>query len=43
MPVEDIFSIGGRGTVLTGRVEQGIIKPGDEVEVVGLREVGRTA
>jgi elongation factor Tu len=37
MPIEDIFSIKGRGTVVTGRVERGIIKPGDEVEVVGLR------
>eukprot|EP00250_Pteridium_aquilinum_P019024 c24258_g1_i1 orf=662-2035(-) len=37
MPIEDVFSIQGRGTVVTGRVEQGIIKPGDEVEVVGLK------
>ncbi|EFJ40653.1 mitochondrial translation elongation factor Tu [Volvox carteri f. nagariensis] len=38
MPVEDIFSIAGRGTVLTGRIEQGVIKPGEDVEIVGLRE-----
>lgn len=37
MPIEDVFSIQGRGTVVTGRVEQGIIKTGDEVEVVGLK------
>ncbi len=36
MPVEDVFSIKGRGTVPTGRVERGVIKPGDEVEIVGL-------
>jgi elongation factor Tu len=38
MPVEDVFSIQGRGTVVTGRVERGILKPGDEVEVVGLKD-----
>ena len=38
MPIEDIFSITGRGTVVTGRVEQGIIRPGDPVEIVGLRD-----
>ncbi len=38
MPIEDVFSISGRGTVVTGRVEQGKIKVGDEVEVVGIRE-----
>ena len=38
MPVEDVFMISGRGTVVTGRVETGKIKPGDEVEIVGLRE-----
>ncbi len=38
MPIEDVFSITGRGTVVTGRVERGIIKPGDEVEIVGLSE-----
>jgi elongation factor Tu len=37
MPVEDIFSISGRGTVVTGRVEQGVVKVGDEVEIVGIR------
>ena len=38
MPIEDIFSISGRGTVVTGRIEQGIIKVGEEVEIVGIRE-----
>ena len=38
MPVEDVFSITGRGTVVTGRVEQGIVNTGDEVEIVGIRE-----
>jgi elongation factor Tu len=42
MPVEDVFSIQGRGTVATGRVERGIIKPGEEVEIVGIRELSRT-
>jgi elongation factor Tu len=42
MPVEDVFSIQGRGTVATGRVERGIVKPGDEVEVVGIRELTKT-
>jgi elongation factor Tu len=42
MPVEDVFSISGRGTVVTGRVERGIIKTGQEVEIVGLRETQRT-
>src|SRR5690554_6528430 len=37
MPVEDVFSISGRGTVVTGRIERGVIKVGDEVEIVGLR------
>lgn len=37
MPVEDVFSIQGRGTVVTGRVEQGIVRTGDEVEIVGIR------
>ncbi|KDD76553.1 GTP-binding elongation factor EF-Tu/EF-1A [Helicosporidium sp. ATCC 50920] len=37
LPVEDVFSIQGRGTVVTGRIEQGVVKPGDEVEVVGIR------
>jgi elongation factor Tu len=38
MPVEDVFSIKGRGTVVTGRVERGMIKSGDEIEIVGLKE-----
>src|SRR5574337_161814 len=42
MPIEDVFSISGRGTVVTGRVERGIIKVGDEVELVGIREIQRT-
>ena len=42
MPIEDVFSIEGRGTVVTGRVERGIIKVGDEVEIVGLRETQKT-
>ena len=42
MPIEDVFSISGRGTVVTGRVERGIIKVGDEVEIVGLRPTTKT-
>lgn len=42
MPIEDVFSISGRGTVVTGRVEQGVIKVGDEVEIVGLRDTQKT-
>ena len=42
MPIEDVFSISGRGTVVTGRVEQGIIKVGEEVEIVGLRPTQKT-
>jgi len=42
MPVEDVFSISGRGTVVTGRIERGIIKVGDEVEIVGLRPTAKT-
>src|SRR5713226_1308564 len=42
MPIEDIFSITGRGTVVTGRVERGIVKVGDEVEIVGIRETKKT-
>ena len=42
MPVEDVFSITGRGTVVTGRVEQGMLNVGDEVEIVGLRELQKT-
>ena len=37
MPVEDVFSISGRGTVVTGRIERGIVKVGDEIEIVGLQ------
>jgi len=42
MPIEDIFSIEGRGTVVTGRIERGVIKIGDEVEIVGLMDTKRT-
>ncbi len=42
MPIEDVFSISGRGTVVTGRVERGIVKMGEEVEIVGIRETSRT-
>ncbi len=42
MPIEDVFSIAGRGTVVTGRVDRGIIKVGEEVEIVGLRETVKT-
>ncbi len=42
MPVEDVFSISGRGTVVTGRIERGILKVGDEVEIVGLRDTQKT-
>ena len=42
MPVEDVFSISGRGTVVTGRVERGIVKVGEEVEIVGIRPVQKT-
>jgi elongation factor Tu len=42
MPVEDVFSISGRGTVVTGRVERGIIKVGEEIEIVGLRPTTKT-
>jgi elongation factor Tu len=42
MPIEDVFSISGRGTVVTGRVERGIVKVGDEVEIVGIRETQKT-
>ena len=38
MPIEDVFSISGRGTVVTGRVERGVINNGDEIEIVGIRE-----
>lgn len=42
MPIEDVFSISGRGTVVTGRVESGIVKVGDEVEIVGMRPTQKT-
>ena len=42
MPIEDVFSISGRGTVVTGRVERGVIKVGDEIEIVGIRETRKT-
>ncbi|MGH8471695.1 MAG: elongation factor Tu, partial [Gammaproteobacteria bacterium] len=42
MPVEDVFSISGRGTVVTGRVERGVVKVGDEVEIVGLKPTTKT-
>ena len=42
MPIEDVFSISGRGTVVTGRVERGVIKVGDEIEIVGLKETSKT-
>ncbi len=42
MPVEDVFSISGRGTVVTGRIERGIVKVGEEVEIVGVRPVQKT-
>jgi elongation factor Tu len=42
MPIEDVFSITGRGTVVTGRVEQGIVHTGDEVEIVGIRDTQKT-
>jgi elongation factor Tu len=42
MPVEDVFSISGRGTVVTGRVEQGVVKVGEEIEIVGIRPTVKT-
>ncbi|MFN7273025.1 MAG: EF-Tu/IF-2/RF-3 family GTPase, partial [Gammaproteobacteria bacterium] len=42
MPVEDVFSISGRGTVVTGRIERGIVKVGEEVEIVGIRDTQKT-
>ena len=42
MPVEDVFSISGRGTVVTGRIEQGIVKVGDEIEILGIRDSQKT-
>jgi len=42
MPIEDVFSISGRGTVVTGRVDRGIVKVGDEIEIVGIKETEKT-
>jgi elongation factor Tu len=42
MPVEDVFSISGRGTVVTGRIDRGIVKVGDEVEIVGIKDTEKT-
>jgi elongation factor Tu len=42
MPVEDIFSIEGRGTVVTGRIERGVVKVGDEIEIIGIKDVQKT-
>ncbi len=42
MPVEDVFSISGRGTVVTGRIERGIVKVGDEIEIIGLKDTVKT-
>ncbi|MCG8643582.1 MAG: elongation factor Tu [Desulfobacterales bacterium] len=42
MPIEDVFSISGRGTVVTGRIERGVVKTGEEVEIVGIRETQKT-
>jgi len=42
MPIEDVFSISGRGTVVTGRVERGVVKVGEEVEIVGIRPTVKT-
>src|SRR4029079_16530490 len=42
MPIEDVFSISGRGTVVTGRVERGMVKVGEELEIVGIRPTAKT-
>ena len=42
MPVEDVFSISGRGTVVTGRIEQGVVKVGEEIEILGIRDPQKT-
>ena len=42
MPIEDVFSISGRGTVVTGRIEQGVVNVGDEIEIVGLKDTQKT-
>ena len=42
MPIEDVFSISGRGTVVTGRIERGMVKVGDEIEIVGIKDTTKT-
>src|SRR5690606_32904800 len=42
MPIEDVFSISGRGTVVTGRVERGVVNTGDEIEIVGIKPTQKT-
>jgi len=42
MPIEDVFSISGRGTVVTGRIERGIVKVGDEIEIIGIKDTAKT-
>jgi elongation factor Tu len=42
MPIEDVFSISGRGTVVTGRIDRGIVKVGDEIEIIGIKETAKT-
>ena len=42
MPIEDVFSISGRGTVVTGRVERGVVNVGDEIEIVGMKDTTKT-
>ena len=42
MPIEDVFSISGRGTVVTGRIERGAVNVGDEIEIVGIRDTAKT-
>src|SRR3546814_3044744 len=42
MPVEDVFSISGRGTVVTGRIERGVVKVGEEIEIVGIHDTLKT-
>ena len=42
MPVEDVFSISGRGTVVTGRIERGVVNVGDEIEIVGIKDTTKT-
>ena len=42
MPIEDVFSISGRGTVVTGRVEQGVVNTNDELEIVGIKDTQKT-